>query len=107
MATSKKTTKKVTPRAATKAAAVKKTPAKKTTSKATSAKKSSAKNVQMRSFHISPEERAFMDVQVTRQTLYWIILVAFIIFVQLWILQLHIEVTTLLDAQQQQLSSME
>lgn len=100
MATTKKTSKKVAPRASTKAAAVKKPTAKKATNK-----KASSKNVEMRSFRVSPEERAFLDIQVTRQTIYWIILAAFIVFVQLWILQLHIEVVNILDAQQQQLLS--
>lgn len=100
MATPKKSTKKPAARTSTKTASVKKAPAKKLVSKKVSAKRS-----EMKSFHLSREERAFMDTQVTRQTLYWIILVAFIIFVQLWILKLHIEVATILDAQQQQLQN--
>lgn len=102
MATTKKTTKKPATRTTAKAASVKKTPARKVTAKKASAKSSA----EMRSFRLSREDRAFMDAQVTRQTLYWIILVAFIVFVQLWILKLHIEVATILDAQQQQLQNL-
>jgi hypothetical protein len=102
MATAKKTTKKATP--------AKKAPLKKVTPKAavkkkTTAKKSTAKAAELRSFRIAREQRAFTDFQITRQTVYWIILVAFIIFAQLWILKLQVEVATLLDTQQAQLQN--
>jgi len=100
MATTRKTTKKSSPRKASKATSAKKAPVKKH-----SVKKSSTKKVQMRSFHIAPEEKSFNTFQITRQTVYWVILVAFILFAQLWILKLQIDVATLLDIQQQQLMS--
>lgn len=107
MATTKKTT-------ATKKPAAKKPAAKKTVAKTTAVKKSPArvvatkatphkkatKKAEMKSFRIAREERSFTDFRITRQTVYWVILVAFIIFVQLWILKLQVEVVTLLDAQQ-------
>lgn len=100
MVTTKKTTKKVASRSTSKAALVKKPAAKKAP-----AKKTTAKKVQMRSFRLSREERAFTDFQVTRQTLYWIILAGFIIFAQLWILKLQIEVASIIDAQQEQIQN--
>ena len=63
-------------------------------------KASTKKQPAMKSFRLSREDRSFTDFRITRQTVYWVILVAFIIFVQLWILKLQVEVVTLLDAQQ-------
>ena len=124
MATAKKsTTKKPVKSAAAKASVAKKAPVKKTTvSKATTKsaavkkpvaktssvratkKRTATKQPEMRSFRVAREPQEFTHFQVTKQTVYWIILVAFIIFVQLWILKLQVEVATLLDAQQAQLS---
>ncbi len=84
----------------------KKTTAKKTVTKKPVAKKTvkhaKAKN-EVRSFRIARDEPAFTTFQLTRQTLYWVILVSFIIFAQLWIISLQVEVASLLDAQQAQL----
>ena len=80
--------------------APKKAVAKTTTkTRATKAKK----QPELQSFRVSPDPQPFRSFRITRQTIYWIILVAFIIFVQLWILKLQIEVTILLDAQAAQL----
>lgn len=75
-------------------AMVKKSPTKKTV-----VKKSATKKTEARSFRVAPSESAFTDFRITRQTVYWIILIAFIVFAQLWILKLQIEVATLLDVQ--------
>jgi len=100
MATSKKaTSKKTVSRSAvsTKASPkLKKTPIKKTTAK-----------TGMRSFRVSKDDMPFGTFRVTRQTVYWVILVAFIIFAQLWIINLQVEVASLLDAQQTQLQQMQ
>lgn len=113
MATTKKTTtKKPATRSTTKSTATKKTttvakkaPVKKTTATKKTVKKASAKAPQMRSFRVANDQQQFTSFRITRQTVYWIILVAFIIFVQLWILKLQIEVVTLIDAQQAQLQN--
>jgi len=105
MATTKKTTKKAAPRAAAKPAAVKKAPVKKTAAKKQPAKKSTVKTAEMRSFRVAKDAQSFKNFQITRQTVYWIILIAFIIFAQLWILKLQIEVASIIDAQQAQLQS--
>lgn len=54
----------------------------------------------MQSFHVQPNNPSFTTFKITRQTVYWVILVAFIIFVQLWIIKLQVEVATLIDQQQ-------
>lgn len=116
MATAKKTTTKKTPAksaARTRTASTaKKSPAVAKTRKtsvakrpATRSKKTTAKKAEMRSFHVAKDVPPFATFHVTRQTLYWTILVAFIVFAQLWILSLQVEVATLLDAQQVQLES--
>jgi len=90
MATAKKTTVKKTTTA-------KKTPAKRvTTAKKTSAKATTA---QMRSFHVAPDYPSFKTFKITRQTVYWIIIVSFIIFMQLWILALQMETSTYIENQ--------
>lgn len=88
MATTKKTTKKA--------------PVKKVVVKKHSTKKPSAKSAQMRSFRLSAEEQSFTDFRITRQTVYWVILISFILFAQLWILQLQVDVATIIDEQQAQ-----
>ena len=90
MATAKKTTVKKTSTA-------KKAPVK----RATTAKKSSTKAtaVKMRSFHVSPNNPSFTTFKITRQTVYWVIIVSFIIFMQLWILALQMETSTYIENQ--------
>lgn len=85
--------------AVTKKPAVAKTTAKKAPVKKASSKKTATKQAQLRSFKVSQSEGSFTDFRITRQTVYWIVLIAFIIFAQLWILKLQIEVASLLDAQ--------
>lgn len=104
MATTKKktTTKKVTPKkTVAKASVAKKAPVKKASAKRSTTR--AKKMVNMRSFRIAKENQEFTGFRITRQTIYWIILVAFIIFAQLWILKLQVEVASLIDTQQQQL----
>ncbi len=100
MATTKKTTKKTAPAKATvKKAAPKKTTAKKSAPRA----KAAAKDPNFHSFKVAENQPPFTTFKITRQTVYWIILVAFIVFAQLWILKLQVEVATLLDIQQREL----
>lgn len=58
------------------------------------------KTPEYKSFQIAKDTQKFNDFRITKQTVYWVILICFIIFVQLWILKLQIEVTTLIEAQQ-------
>ena len=84
-------------------ATTKKTPTKKTTTRK-AAPQIKAKQAPLQSFKVYKEPDSFTQFQITRQTIYWIILVSFIVFAQLWILKLQIEVATLLDAQQTELN---
>lgn len=99
MATAKKTP-------AKKKTTVKKAPVKKATIKKKPAIKRAAasKNVQLRSFRVSPDVPSFNTFKITRQTVYWIILVSFIIYMQLWILKVQIETADYIEAQVTSLS---
>ncbi len=57
----------------------------------------------LQSFKQSKETVPFTSFKVTRQTVYWIIIVLFIIFLQLWILQLQLEISELLQVQETEL----
>lgn len=89
-------------KASAKATVAKKTPVKKPT---TTKKAAPKKQPKMRSFHVANDQQAFTEFRITRQTIYWVILIAFITCAQLWILKLQIDVATLLDAQQAQLQN--
>ena len=79
------------------------TAVKKTVSKPTS--KVAAKPAKMRSFRLSPNEPSFKTFKITRQTLYWIILVAYIVFMQLWILSLQIQTSNYIETELNSISS--
>ncbi len=103
MATAKKsTTKKTTskPAASKKAKPV----ARKSPAKKTSARKKAA-TPEIRSFRVAKDNPPFTTFRITRQTFYWVVLVSFIVFVQLWIISLQVEIAGLLDAQQAQLGT--
>ena len=79
---------------------VTKTPARKTpTRKKPSARKSTAKKVEeMRSFRLYKTQADFVSFRITRQTVYWSILLAVIVFTQLWILNIQMEIADLTNA---------
>lgn len=52
----------------------------------------------MRSFKIYRDTPAFTTFRVTRQTVYWTILLIFIIVMQLWILQVQLEIAALTES---------
>jgi len=84
---------------ATKKAAPRKKPA----SKKTAPKKASAKkSAELKSFKLAKGE-SFFEFKISRQTVYWTILIAFIIVMQLWILKVQLEVMNATDALNQQL----
>ncbi len=106
MATAKKTTVKKTAPAKKTTVTKKTVAAKKTVKKKSSAQKASTKKApQVKSFRRSKNEPSFTTFKITRQTVYWLILIMFIIFMQLWILSLQIEVSTYLEAQETALRS--
>lgn len=106
-ATKKASVKKTPAKApAKKVVAAKATPAKTTAKKVPSTKKtkvSKATQSGYKSFKVSAPAESFTTFKITRQTVYWVILIAFIIFVQLWILKLQIELASLLELQQSEL----
>lgn len=80
---------------------VKKTVAKKPTKKLIKKsvfKKVSKKPIAMRSFHIYPDVKPFTASKITRQTFYWMVLMAFIIATQLWLLKIQMDIANLTDA---------
>lgn len=89
-----------------KASAARKSPSKSMATRKSTPKKRTSKHVEMQSFHLVKDELPFTTFRITRQTLYWVILVSFIIFAQLWIISLQVEVASLLDAQQAQLNNL-
>jgi len=70
-----------------------------TTKKRTPAKRTSkaAKAQPIKSFRVAKEPVPFTSFKITRQTVYWVILISFIIFTQLWILRLQMDVATLTE----------
>ena len=76
-------------------------PAKKTSVARKPINRASSKSVEaMKSFRVYKENVPFTTFKITKQTVYWVILVAFIIFVQLWIIKLQVEVAALVDQQE-------
>lgn len=53
------------------------------------------KTVPMKSFRVYKDEQPFTKARITRQTVYWIILLAFIVITQLWILKLQMDIVNL------------
>jgi hypothetical protein len=71
-----------------------------TTSKKAVVSKKGTKEVivpKMRSFRVSPNNPGFRTFKVTRQTAYWVIILSFIIFMQLWILSLQLETSNYIE----------
>jgi hypothetical protein len=93
MATKASASKKPVKRAAAKTTA-RKAPVKRTAAKRTTKKASAA---EMRSFRIYKDSIPFTRAQVTRQTVYWVILMGVIVAMQLWIIKLQLEIAQLTD----------
>ena len=103
MATAKKP---VTKKSTSKTTVAKKTSPKKSSStRVTSHKKAANKKAapEFRSFKLAPNQPPFKSFRITRQTVYWLVLVCFIIFAQLWIIKLQIDVSNLIELQQTEL----
>jgi len=70
--------------------------AKKTTVKKTLHK--SHKKPQVESFKVSKESKPFVTYRITDQTIYWSILLILIFGLALWILQIQINITDMLNS---------
>lgn len=110
MATAKKTTatKKTTARkpatAAKRVTAKKAVPTRKAAPrKTTASKKVSKKAAEYESFKLSSNQPPIKSFKITKQTVYWVIIMAFIIFFQLWIIKLQVEVAQLIQDNQTQI----
>ena len=77
-------------------ATTKKTIKKKTPTKRKAATRE-AKSTTMKSFRMYPNNN-FLEFKISRQTVYWTILVGFIILMQLWILKTQLEVIQVTDS---------
>ena len=88
--TAKKPVKKVTKKtpAATKATVAAKKPVarKKTPSKAVAAK------AEMKSFKVYRDGNSFKQFKISRQTVYWVILLLVIISLQLWVISMQLQI---------------
>lgn len=102
MATAKKPAAK---KPSSKSTTTKKATSKKTVTKAASHNKTANKKTspEFRSFKLAPNQPPFKSFRITRQTVYWLILVCFIIFAQLWIIKLQIDVSNLIELQQNEI----
>lgn len=101
--TKRKTTTKKTPAKkqaparsrSTKVVTAKKAPARKrTTARKTTAKR----NSKMVSFRVYRDSTPFSNTSVTRQTVYWAILLLVIVLMQLWILKIQVEIADLTNS---------
>ena len=79
---------------------VKKTVSKvKTVVKKVASKKSATPvETSMKSFKLSRDTLPFFGVRITRQTIYWSILLIFIMLMQLWILNLQLDIIKITDS---------
>lgn len=82
----------------TKKTVVKKRSVKKPVKKLVHTRKASTKAVAMKSFVLCKDVAPFTSVKLTRQTLYWAILVAFIAVTQLWILKVQLDIANITTA---------
>jgi hypothetical protein len=63
----------------------------------TKKRSASKKSVAMKHFRISKEPGPFMSMCVTKQTVYWLILSAYIILLSMWVLKIYIDTQTILN----------
>lgn len=83
---------------ATKKAPAKKAAPKKTASKTVRKSTAAKKPTTMKSFRLAPDVKPFVTIGLTRQTIYWTILLLFVIAMQLWILKIQMDLVTLTNS---------
>jgi len=62
--------------------------------------KSSKKTQPMQSFRVSPSPSPFLTFKITRQTVYWVVLLSIVVALQLLILKQQMDISNLIDALQ-------
>jgi len=75
--------------------AVAKSPVKKVVKKVAAKVK---KPAPMKSFKVYRNNEPFTTFRVSRQTVYWLVLLLFIVITQLWILKLQLDIASLTDS---------
>jgi hypothetical protein len=75
--------------------ATKKKPLKKAAKKVVKSRSATAKVVPMKSFHLYKEPKPFTKFSITRQTVYWLILLIVVLVTQLWILKIQMDIANL------------
>lgn len=68
---------------------------KRSTKRKVSAKQSAE---EMQSFKVAKQPRPFMVFKFTRQTIYWLLILAVIVLMQAWILKLQFDISGLIEA---------
>lgn len=72
---------------------VKKTTTSKSVKRATTTTTRSKKAPEMKSFQVYKDPKPFSRFQVTRQTVYWTILITVVVILQLWVLKVQLDVS--------------
>jgi hypothetical protein len=72
--------------------------AKATVKKVTAKKPAAPFDAPMQSFKLSRDTLPFFGVRITRQTIYWSILLIFIMIMQLWILNVQLDIIKITDS---------
>lgn len=76
----------------------KKVPAKRSVKKTTHKRSATKKAEQMKSFKLYQEKNPFTTFRITKQTVYWSVLLIVIIITQLWILKVELDISALTDS---------
>lgn len=63
-----------------------------------SSRKKSTRSSNMKSFRVSKDTIPFTSTRFTTQTFYWIVLLAFIFILQLWIIKLQTDIGDLTNS---------
>jgi len=79
-------------------ATAKKSSVKKTSAKKVTAKKSMPKKAHFKSFKVHKNATPFFSFHITEQTVYWMILLALIFGLGIWVLNIQINISNILNS---------
>jgi len=66
--------------------------------KTTKVARKSRKITRIQSFHLSPEEQTFLSFKFTMQSIYWLILLVLIFILAIWVLNIQITTSDLINS---------
>lgn len=66
--------------------------------KTTTKRKASPKKTVVQSFRVSPDTRPFVSFQITKQTVYWAILLGVILILFLWVLNIQLDILRITES---------